>query len=381
MIGERSMELWMYGLGKDTDQNARRLKELGFTTIAGSASCAESAAANGMDAYLFSGTYRGPEFKGEEWLSRDVQDVPREWFSSTCPSREEVREYNLQSVKELAKTPHIQGVIIDGCRFASPSSGKVTDAFYTCFCDSCMKKARRMGFDAEYIKRSVSALYDFMHGERVDLLPFAQGIEDWMEFRERVTTEHLIHFTETVHGVNEKLKAGIFIFAPSLSKLVGQSYRALQGKMDLYSPMLYRIYNDPNGPACLNVEIADLLRMINGASFLSKERRIDLLKALTGLDESLLVERPEKPSMVTPEMIFRGFTTEVLKVETARSKVMAPEGKMIPIIQLDDPDIEEATLSTLKGGADAVSYFLFREEWMDERETAFRRLMKETVST
>ncbi|MCF0134908.1 MAG: hypothetical protein HUJ69_00620 [Lachnospiraceae bacterium] len=378
------MEKWMYGLGKDPDASAALLKELGFTTIAGGVSCVEPALRQGMDIWLFSGCYRGPAFKGEEWLAQDVAGETREWFGSTCPTREEVRQYHLESVARLARTPGIRGIILDGCRFASPSSGSTEDAFLTCFCDSCMRKAKKMGFDPDAMKRSVSALYEGIHGKSVDILPYAPGLEEWLQFRRAATTEHLLEFCRVVHREGETLgrdlKAGIFIFAPSLARMVGQSYEDLKGNMDMYSPMLYRCYQDPNGPACLNVEMADLLRMLQKASCLSAGQRKDLLRIFSELDpeEEFPKEEFISRGKITPEMIFRGFRPEILQKETASARRRIGKTLLAPIIQLDDPVLYDATLETFKGGADAVSYFLYKDEWMEEKQQDFQRLQRIT---
>lgn len=367
------MNLWMYGLGAAPEEGAALLKDIGFKAVMGSVSCVEPSVSRGMDAYLFSGTYRGPEFKGEEWLSEDIHGVKREWFSSTCPSREEVRQYNLESVRKLAKTPHIKGIVIDGCRFASPSSGTAEDAFYTCFCPDCMKKAKSMGFDPDKMKRAVSGLYDAFHGKdlgaspKLSLMKLFDGLKQWMEFRRAVTTEHLIHFAQTVHEVNPDLKAGIFIFAPALSDMVGQSYKELTPHLDLFSPMLYRCYTDPNGPACLNVEVSDLLKMLKGAVSLTETQKVHLVNRITnlGLEDN-----------ATPESIFKGFPPEILKTETGKAASMIRGKELVPIIQMDDPDIKTASQKTLEGGANEVSFFLYKEEWVAQREEALRELAK-----
>ena len=355
------MRKWMYGLGKDAAHGASLLKKFGFEAVAGGESAVEETLSKGMDAYLFSGAFRGPAFKGEDWLAEDVDGVKQEWFSSTCPTRREVREYNLSNIRRMAGTPGISGIILDGARFASPMSGK-PEAFFTCFCPSCMAKVKEMGFDAEAMKRAVSALRDFLAGKAVDLLPHAEGLEDWLDFRRRATTEHLLDFVNTVHEVKPDLKAGIYIFAPSLCRLVGQNYRDINGKMDLIAPMLYRCYPDADGPACLNVEIARMLDMMKTAHGWSAQERIRHLRALTGI---------EIEEGATVESLMKGLPVDMLRTETQRARIMAPQGALVPIIEMDDPLLPEASRKVIEGGAEAVSYFLYNEEQLLANEAFF----------
>lgn len=360
-------ELWMHGLGPNPDEGARHLKELGFKAAVGSTGSAEAALSQGLDYYICSGAYRGPAFQGDEWLAEDPWGNKQEWFASTCPTRDEVRSYNLEQVRRMAATPGIKGILIDGARFASPSSGKTTDALFTCFCPHCREKARRMGFDVKEMQMAVATLHDFVHGKKLDLMPFYYGIQEWLSFRRAATTEHLMGFVDAVKSVNPDLKAGIYIFAPALSDLVGQHYRDMQGKMDIIAPMLYRCYEDPNGPACLNVELADMLRMLEGAADLTAEQRIRMLGGFVG-HELTGYERPEDMQV--------GLSTQILRRETERARIMCPAEKLAPIIQLDDPLLGEAIEQTLAGGAQAVNFFAYDETIVEDNREVWEKLRR-----
>ncbi len=355
------MRKWMYGLGPDAAHGAALLKKFGFEAVAGGESAVEETLSHGMKAYLFSGAYRGPDFKGDEWLAEDVDGEKQHWFSSTCPTRKEVRAYNLANIRRMAETPGISGIILDGARFSSPVSGK-PEAFFTCFCPSCMAKAKEMGFDGDKMKHSAAALRDFLAGKEIDLLPYAEGLEDWLDFRRRATTEHLLDFVNTVHAVDPDLQAGIYIFAPAFCRLVGQNYRDINGKMDMIAPMLYRCYPEADGPSCLNSEMSRMLDMMQHAYGWSAPERIRHLRAITGID----VEEG-----ATPASLLKGFDTDILRQETARAKVMAPASHLVPIIEMDDPKIAEASRKTIEGGAEAVSYFLYNEEQLLQNEAFF----------
>ena len=358
-------ELWMHGLGADPENGAKHLKDLGFKAVVGGASSSEAVLSQGMDYYICSGAYRGPAFKGEEWLAQDPWGNKHEWFGSTCPTRKEVRSYNLEQIRRMAATPGIKGILIDGARFASPTSGKTTDALFTCFCPECMAKAKSMGFDVDEMKMAVATLHDFVHGKKLDLLPFYYGIQEWLQFRRAATTEHLLDFVKTVKEVNPALRAGIYIFAPALSDLVGQNYRDLQGKMDIIAPMLYRCYEDPNGPACLNVELADMLRMLEKAADLTEEQRIRMVGGFVG---------HELTGYEKPEDMMAGLSTRILKRETQRARIMCPNEKLVPIIQLDDPLLDEAIDQTMAGGAEAVNFFVYDEQIVENNRKVWEKL-------
>ncbi len=358
------MKLWMHGCGPNPQEGARHLKDLGFSVVVGGQDAAEAVLAQGMEYYICTGAYRGPQFQGDEWLAEDMWGRKQAWFSSTCPTREEVRQYNLQQIRRLAATKGIRGILIDGARFASPASGE-PEAFYTCFCPHCMEKARRMGFDVKEMRIAASMLYDFQHGKPLDLVPYYAGLKEWFEFRRAATTEHLLDFVQAVKEVNPELETGIYIFAPALADLVGQHYRDLARHMDIMAPMLYHCYADENGPACLNVELATMLRMLEGASGLTTERRIRLLSGLTG---------HELTGYESVSSLQAGLSNRILQRETERARIMGPDTQLVPIIQLDAPDIEEAIQKTMAGGADAVNFFVYQQAQAEALRPLWERL-------
>ena len=369
------MKLWMYGSTDqeqpDVERGIRQLKEIGFTTAVGGTQTAEAAIAAGMDAYVASGAYRGPDFRGDEWLAEDPWGNKRRWFSSTCPTRKEVREYNLSQIRKLARTPGIKGVIIDGARFSSPSSGPEpdgTDSFYTCFCPSCMAKARAMGFDPDEMRNAAARLYDYLHGKPVRIGWYLNGLQEWLEFRRAATTEHLADFAKAVKEENPDLETGIFIFTPSLSYLVGQNYRDLVPYMNIYAPMIYRCYPSESGPSCLNVELSDMLKMLEGAGDMEAADRIRLLSGITGI---------ELTGYEDPDVMRAGLDVRLVCEETKRARVQIRDRRLVPIIELDDPSLEEAIRQTMKGGADEVDFFVYDHKILEKQAGMLERLAAE----
>lgn len=361
--------LWMYGAGKDPSANIEKLKALGFEAVVGGEETAKAAVEAGLKAYIATGAYRGPDFKGEEFKARDLFGKPQDWFGSTCPTRSEVRAYNLSQIRRLAKTPGIEGVIIDGARFASPASGETSEAFFTCFCPRCMAKAESMGFDSELMKKTGLRLYQLLHegagargslGLRLELLRNLGGIRQILDFRRKATTEHLVNFCKAVREVNPKLQCGIFIFAPCLAELVGQSYEDMNAQMDIIAPMLYRNYSDRPGPACLNTEVATLWEILE-ESGAQRPRQLSALKELLGF--SVEAYAAADGATLTPGSLReKGFSPEIIREETERARKAAPKAHLSPILQLCDDQLEASCQAAFAGGASSVDFFLYDDE-------------------
>ena len=346
----------MHGLGDDPGRNAKKLRRLGFSAVVGNTENIGAALENGLDCYLCAGAYGySGEFKNENYLSIDVNGDRRLWFGSTCPTNFGVREKNIETIKSMARTPGIKGVLIDGARFSSPASADNIESFFTCFCGGCMKKADSMGYDALRMRESARELYLLIKGAGrpagfiENRLP---GLIDWFSFRRRATEEHLTDFAETIKTANAELKAGIYIFTPSLSFLVGQNYSGLANVLDFFSPMIYRKYNAPEGPACLNHEMAAIFSSVNG--IFSDERRTEsFLSSLFGFS-------------VTPRALADGFPPGVIYSEIKKAISLAGGKKVAPIIQLDDEFLDESIAACENAGADTVNFFLYDDKKIDD---------------
>ena len=176
-----------------------------------------------------------------------------------CPSDERLREENFRRVEEVGYE-----VILDFVRFPSPSNG---DFFYSCFCECCVGKARELGFDLEVIRKSV---IEFVKGGDVGKLG------DWFEFKREVIRDYIESY-----GFKRA-----FVFTPSLSFLVGQSYDL---GLRVYYPMLYP---EDVGPACIGYELKRMDDRLKGL----------VLSELGGLDE-LVIRREFERIRVKAEPI------------------------------------------------------------------------------
>ena len=358
--------LWMHGLGKPSKDHVDFLADNGFGVVVadGSPETVAACAARGVTLYMCSGAF-GKGGHPDEFLSIDVNGDRRIWFGSTCPNQPAVREANLESIAGMAATEGIAGIYIDGCRFASPASGR--EAFFTCFCPVCEEKAHLSGYDFARMQADVTALYRSITGQKPGtpwthagrtpsmLLHFLvnhPGVLDWLRFREACTTEHLRNMRETIKAVNQDLVFGIYIFTPTLAPLVGQNYAALnKGVIDLFSPMIYRNFPRPDGPACINLELYDMAGWFDG----DEAAIMETLTAFFGV--------PSSPRRRLEEY---GLPPHSVGEETRRARsLIGADAPLVPIRYLDDPEIEASIQAAIDGGADGVSFFVYKEEWRE----------------
>ena len=53
---------------------------------------------------------------------------------------------------------------------------------------------------------------------------------------------------------------------------------------------------------------------------------------------------------------------------------MCPNEKLVPIIQLDDPLLDEAIDHTMAGGAEAVNFFVYDEQIVENNRKVWEKL-------
>ena len=152
-----SFRYWMHGMAKENaTETARALVDAGFSVVvAGGEANVRAVADVGMESWLCGGAFRIQSSEAD-YLAVSITGEPREWFRSGCPNEPAIRARNIEQYRALAATEAVAGVLVDGCRFASPASG--LDAFLTCFCPRCEKRAADTGFDSEAMRRDVMAL-------------------------------------------------------------------------------------------------------------------------------------------------------------------------------------------------------------------------------
>ncbi|MBO3804081.1 MAG: hypothetical protein JTT11_09500 [Candidatus Brockarchaeota archaeon] len=358
---------WVFGLPKNREKALSLLKKLKFeaVTVGKEKEAVDAIVREGLEAHVAIGAFslRGAGSAKKALLSRRLDGTPVTWFGSGCPNNAKIRESSLNRVEEAASMEGVKAVILDGIRFASPGEG--IETFMTCFCGSCRRKARDMGYDMDEMKKSLlgvlksikspapSALETGCFKSPVDafgLLFGFPGLLEWLRFRAECVIEHVAEVRKAVRSVNGSCKLGAYLFAPSLSFLVGQDYARLPKMLDYVEPMIYRT---GKGVACINCEVAKI------ASDLSKgSERLDEVKAQELVFNFLGL--PAKTE-TTIERLAEGVSPKVVESETRRAMCFVEARKLAPILFLDDPLVRESARGALRAGVERISFFNFHE--------------------
>ena len=332
------MNMRYYMFGMDNCRSAECAKDLrgrGIDTVVGvSGACAEAAAREGLRVIACYGAFAG---NADSPMAESASGEKGVWFGSGCPCDEENARGRIDAAIRVAKDCGAEEVWADGARFASPEP--VHENFFSCFCPECMRRGAEAGFDMEKM--------------RADVLAFGRTAEtpvpaEWLRFRAWRIGEYFKSFAEQAHAAG--LKAGSFVFADSLSRLVGQSAEAVSC-LDTLAPMLYRRYAEPVGTACLNSEYAALYTRFAARGDRDPAESIRLLTGVRMPADSAETIRGE------------GFGCARIGIETAAAR-KSFAGTLAPILQLDDDRLDESIRSARDAGADAVGFFMWKREFV-----------------
>lgn len=273
-------------------------------------------------------------------LAEDCEGEARRWFGSGCPSDPAMRAERLARLEEMAHTPGVRAVMLDGARFASFASSEGVESFFTCFCPACLRSAEEMGFDPGRMREGARALRRFTQTGEGNAEAALMGVGEWMAFREESVSRFLSDFARAVHSAGKL--AGAFVFAPSLSGWVGQRRAGACG-LDILAPMVYRRYPHADGPACLNHEWAALLRLLTEKTGLSRGEAARLVNA---------------PAL-SADVLADGFACDQVGREV---EALATEGRayrLSPILQREDDRLAQSIRAAEGAGADEVGLFAF----------------------
>ncbi len=366
---------YIFGIDRDNPAEcAARLAEAGIGAVVTSV-CPEQAVRQavrrqGLDLYACFGAFSlGKDFAGEAHMARDTGQVPRLWFGSGCPNDPDLRQARLAEAVGAAAGAEVQGLFVDGARFASPASGETFDAFLTCFCPRCQQTAAKAGFDPDQILRAVQALAAFAANgqETVGLQDILAGLDSWLGFRSHCMRAYYRDLVKTVRRCLPDCPVGAFIFPASLAHWVGQGAETVAG-LDWVAPMLYRRYPGDRGPACLNHEWASLLEALTARSGIPLREAA----AATGLPIAWLDTRTD-PGRLTPEQIRReGFLPEMLARETAGLVSALPASSVAPIIQLADEKLPDSVRAVRSAGAAGLGFFAYQADQIENLGRALR---------
>ena len=367
---------WIYGCGDKPAETAPAMKELGYhVVVGGDAKTIEAVTAAGMESWQCGGAF-GTGEDDKENLALDITGTPRVWFGSGSPNSPVIRERNLKSYEQMAATPGVTGVLVDGCRFASPASGLM--AFLTDFSAHSEKKAAALGFDFARIKGDVTALHAVITGFKdgmgawpwlqspvgvVEWLTAHPGVLDWLRFRRACTTEHFRDIAKILHGAGKRM--GVYIFTPSFAPLVGQSYADLAEFVDVFCPMIYRLYPDRPGIACLNWELTIIPEELGLSGAPEEEAAMSLILSLTGMAQCVTARKVKHLQTAVPP--------QAVGHETAMARALLPGKELAPIVYIDDPLMGETADCVRNAKADGIAFFLYKDSWKALTGPAFNQ--------
>ncbi len=337
------MKKYIYGLGTDYVRSAAMLAQLGYdgVVIGGTDMDAfRGAKQAGLETWLCYGAHSCPNPLDKHIGAVGADDRPAPWFGSACPNRRENNLHNLESALETAKLARVDGVMVDGARFASFASTEGVFSFFGCFCPVCMEKMTRTGVDAPKLKTAIAGLMGYFRGENPIPGDAREAVDAMLAFRRHCVKEYMDDFTARAHGAG--LQAGAFVFSPSLWDFVGQSAGAL-GSLDLVAPMIYRDYPHEAGPACLGHEWGAFRELVSANA-----------------PTAQAVFRRQFPR----DDPRRGFSPAFVGQEVlAAKKALREEQQLLPIIQTEDPLLEITVQRVLDGGADGYGEFYFDQKF------------------
>lgn len=378
--GETAMtkkrRFWIYGCGEKPGETAPAMRELGYdVVVGGAAGTVEAVRAAGMESWQCGGAFGAAESDTEN-LCLDITGKPQTWFGSGSPNSPALREKNLEAYRKMAAMEGVTGVLVDGCRFASPASGLMP--FLTDFSAHSERRAAELGFDFGQMRRDVAALHAALTGNAaagarrwpwlgspagaVEWLTGHPGVLEWLRFRRACATAHFRDIADVLHGAGKEM--GVYIFTPAFAPLVGQSYADLAPFVDVFCPMIYRNYPDRPGIACLNWELTILPEELGLAGAPEEEAAMGLILGLTGLGRAVTSRRVRHIQNAVPP--------EAVGHETAMARAQLPADKeLAPIIYIDDPQMGETADQVFGNGADGVAFFLFKENWKELTSPAF----------
>ena len=171
-----------------------------------------------------------------------------EAFHFVCPSSGR----NIRKVQEIWEEHFsscgFDGVFLDRVRSQSFAAG--VSGVLSCGCEKCRAAFLRKGVDLSAVqkryKEKRDAFFDMAafpaDGAFVLSDPLAQ---QFFEAKESILAESV---APLIHYFKEKgLTVGLDLFAPLVSRFVGQSYQLLAAQVDFIKPMLYRRTEAPAG--------------------------------------------------------------------------------------------------------------------------------------
>lgn len=276
-----------------------------------------------------------------------VHNLPE--FTFLCPNRPAVREAILGRIAELIRSRHYQGIFLDRIRFPSPAADPAQ--FLACFCEDCERAAAELRFDLPAAREQIRGLVA-TPDQAVDFVkllldnhlsvagrPELVALDTFMDFRMLSITRIVQAAADQIRGAG--LEVGLDCFAPSLARMVGQDYEALDVHADWIKAMLYC---HTLGPAGMPYELLAL------AGWLTEWHRINEWTALMALSEA--ARMPFPPTRST--LLKQGLSDEALGMEVWRARASGVRKLLAGIELVQIPGIAELTDAQLTVDLTAV---------------------------
>jgi hypothetical protein len=211
-------------------------------------------------------------------------------FTFDCPLRPTALAAALARLEEALGRHAWDGVLLDKIRWPSPSADPANDL--ACFCDACRAAASAEGVDLTVVAQRLARASGTPAG-RLDLVrALLHGADDehlsaFLTWRCRRITDAVQAASRLIAGRQGPdggpLRLALDVFAPALSRAVGQDIGALAPLAELTKGMLYL---GTHGPAGLSYELCRLARWLAAGGVPSPTRRLAELTgvALPGLE-------------------------------------------------------------------------------------------------
>ncbi len=324
----------------------------------------------GYNVHIVLGTFKiGNRFKNIKYLAEDPFGRKHIWFGSGCPNNPEIQRYTLNKIEDIVSNYDVKSIILDGIRFASLGSG--LEAFSTCFCEHCKRKAEELGFSYEEMKNSVKDLlfnfYDIRKMKNdldaynytpLGFLDFAEktpSLVEWIRFRERSIMDYIKEIRNLILSKGTNVKLGAYIFTPSLAILVGQNYSEIWKYLDFIKPMIYRI---GMGVACLNYEFSVIAEDIKRWNIWLSEEEI-----LRNIYRFFGFEKNEEYPLSIEDLRKNGLPLSAIEKEFIMAKkILSGKKELHPIVMLHDKNIDEVVKIAMDTGIDGIDFFTYRKE-------------------
>jgi len=351
-------DLWLHGQLDESEPSAAQTAiELGVRNVVTGASATQAQLLReaGAEPWVAIGAFSASKDE-TDLLCQSLTGERRIWFGSGCPSNPRLQQRLVDRVKQISDWD-IEGILLDGIRFASPYEG--IDTFLTCTCQWCRSQAAKWGFAPDTIPRALRSARQLLNAignqatdqaadvclSPIDALPLLLShpeLTDWLRFRMLVIADVVSQVRRALDTRTPRKRLGAYLFPPSLAALVGQHYPLLAPNLDIISPMLYRF---GDGPACLPSETLALASFLPGAN--PSVARMAVLRMLG------LVSDPHSDNWATT-----GMPLQTLSRESQRARsLVGRQAYLLPILWLDDPQIEAASAATMSGSPNGISFF------------------------